>query len=134
MPLFGNRRRQQQPAPSYIGRKFASRAGVEESLVNVRAAMTQQLGSEPEFLTVRWTGPDPVPETVLAIVPHGVPPTARSRTASYLALWPDGTMYFVAPDYAVRPTPPLVGMWKMRDSSLTSVGSVGGDEFGVTGI
>ncbi|MFF7148440.1 hypothetical protein OHN99_07030 [Streptomyces jietaisiensis] len=43
-------------------------------------------------------------------------------------------MYFVAPDYAVRPTPPLVGMWKMRDSSLTSVGSVGGDEFGVTGI
>ncbi|WP_149830793.1 hypothetical protein [Streptomyces tailanensis] len=128
MPLFGNRRRQHRETPTYIGRKFSSRAGVEESIANFRMAISQQLGSEPEFFTAEWTGPDPAPVTVI-----GAAPTTRREAASYLTLWADGGMYFVAPDYAVRPTPPLVGMWKMRDTSLTSTGSVEAGEFGVRG-
>ncbi|MEU4498575.1 hypothetical protein AB0F96_35340 [Streptomyces sp. NPDC023998] len=42
-------------------------------------------------------------------------------------------MHFVAPDYQQRPTSPLVGMWKMRDGSLPSTGSVEAGEFGVGG-
>ncbi|MFE7760917.1 hypothetical protein [Streptomyces sp. NPDC057438] len=133
MPLFGNRRRQHREVPTYIGRKFSSRAGVEESIAHFRSAITQQLGTEPEFFTAEWTGPDPAPVTVIGAVPPGTAPAARRQATSYLALWPDGGMHFVAPDYAVRPTPPLVGMWKMRDASLASTGSVEADEFGVGG-
>ncbi|MFJ3894496.1 hypothetical protein [Streptomyces sp. NPDC090083] len=131
MPLFGNRRQRHREELSYIGRKFSSQAGVEESIANFRAAITQQLGSEPEFFTAEWTGPDPAPVMVIGAAPGGTAQAVRSATASYLALWTDGGMYFVAPDYAVRPTPPLVGMWKMRDASLTSTGSVEAGEFGV---
>jgi hypothetical protein len=133
VPLFGNRRRQHREELAYIGRKFSSRAGVDESIANFRAAITQQLGSAPEFFTAEWTGPDPAPVTVVGAAPGGTAPAVRRAASSYLALWANGSMYFVAPDYSVRPTPPLVGMWKMRDASLTSTGSVEADEFGVGG-
>ncbi|MFE6893608.1 hypothetical protein [Streptomyces sp. NPDC057694] len=124
MGFFG-RRQQRQPArpPEYIGRKFHSDAGVESSLTNFRTALSQQMGSEPVVTPARWTGPDPAPEQVVA--------ARTAQGTAYLALWADGAMHFVAPDYHRTPTPPLVGMWKMRDNSLRSTGSVQADEFGV---
>ena len=135
MPLFGRRvRTTSSAAPSQgerIGRKFSSQAGVERSIENFRAAVTQQLGAEPTFFDAEWSGPEPAPLRVIGLVEGAVPPLGQRAGVSYLAVWPDGRMYFVAPDYSTQPTPPLVGMWKMRDSTLTSVGSVASSEFGV---
>ncbi|WP_328582694.1 hypothetical protein [Streptomyces sp. NBC_00370] len=122
MPLFGRRKQQSAGPVVRIGRKFHSDAGIEASVANFHAAATQQFGQEPVLTAARWTGPHPAPERLIAArTPSGT---------SYLALWSDGSMYFVAPDYQQLPTPPLVGMWKMRDNSLSSTGSVEASEFG----
>lgn len=135
MPLFGRRARTTSSSTAAqgerIGRKFSSSAGVERSIENFQAAVTQQLGAEPDFFNVEWSGPEPAPLRVIGVSEGGVPPLGRRSRVSYLAIWPDGRMYFVAPDYSTEPTPPLIGMWKMRDSTLTSVGSVASSEFGV---
>jgi hypothetical protein len=137
MPIFGRRNTapsahaRKSASAEYIGRKFRSSAGIEASIENFRAAVTQQEGTKPTFFDVEWSGPAPAPLRVIGVVQGRIPPLGSRAGVSYLAIWPDADMYFVAPDYEQRPTPPLVGMWKTRDASLSSVGSVAREEFAV---
>lgn len=144
MAFFGRRASASTPSTSqaprprsapararFVGRKFTSEEPVERSIEHFKAALTQQTGAVPTFFDVEWSGPAPAPERLVGFVLGGVPPLGQRAHVSYLALWPDGRMYFVAHDYEIRPTPPLVGLWKTRDGSLSSVGSVAESEFRV---
>ena len=122
MPLFGRRPAKAQPAIGEpIGRKFTSRQPLKQCIDNFRTVITQQEG-DVEFFTPEWA--DNSREAPAVLIGCR---TLSSHKPTYLAVWDTGSareMYFVAPDYATRSTPPMVGAWKMRDNSLTSVGSV----------
>jgi hypothetical protein len=106
-----------------MGRKFRSDQSVEVCVETFRELVAEQLAADVQFFSPQWA--DATREAPAALI--GATATRSAKDATYLAVWDTGAtreMYFVAPDYATRPTPPLVGAWKMRDQSLASVGSV----------
>ena len=90
-------------------------------LDNFAAVVTDHLGGSSEAFQPRWSGdPNDEPTALAGIGSDG-------GSAYYVAVWhrPGGSeIHFITPDYAADPTPPLIGAWKMRDRSLSSVGSV----------
>lgn len=139
--IFRKNKTEPQVQP-FIGRKFRSSLTVDECLANYRVARDQCYQVVDEFEPV-WSPPDPgtyvssqggqltgPPSRVLAN-------TLAAGGVIQLAVW-DGAvaggggtqMWFVPPGFDQSPIP-LAGTWKMRDSSLSSVGWVEGPLWGL---
>jgi hypothetical protein len=107
-----------------LGRKLRSALTVQECLENFTEVVTGYLGGPARLLHPNWA------DTSLdapAVLVAAAPAEGGHRGPVYLAIWDQETvrrMYLVTPDYAAVRTPPMIGAWKMRDSSLTSEGTV----------
>jgi hypothetical protein len=112
-----------------IGRKLSSGLSIDECVANFRAVVASLMNVQPEDLnplTLGWGDlSQPTPARLLGVWLESPRPIPPAPLAIYLAIW-EGVyareMYVVLPDYG-SPTP-IFGSWKMRDSSLTSTGSV----------
>lgn len=131
---FFRKAKPKQTRQQFIGRKFRSGLSADECLQNYRAVRDQCYDVVDEFEPV-WSTPDPgAYESAEVSAPEGPPVSVVASTLStggvlYLAVWGgtalggDTQMWFVPPEFDGSPIP-LAGVWKMRDSSLSSIGSV----------
>jgi hypothetical protein len=137
----------------FIGRKFRSSLSLQECLKNYAEVSGECYTVAGPMYDVPWHTPTPPPsfQPSQSALP-AMPPTRAVATdltqggRIYLALWdgmvsyssdtpkagPPCEMWFVSPDYGALSFP-IAGKWKMRDSSLSSIGSVEGKLWGIRG-
>lgn len=125
MPLFGRRRSSQGQGSAIedqnLGRKMRSALAPDECLANFTAVVADHLGVRTATFEPQWTGQSADMPAVLAGI------ESQGGRAYYVAIWRRSNyseIHFITPDYSANPTPPLIGAWKMRDQSLSSMGSV----------
>jgi hypothetical protein len=156
MGLFG--RRGSAPSPSatagnsgatVIGRKFRSSLSVEDCLENYSAVKDECYDVQGPLVDVEWHMPANFAslESTQGIVPATPPVRVVASDLAggghiYLAIWASCPTYaeadsfrelwFVPPGFDTSPIP-IAGRWKMRDSSLSSIGYVESAFWGAAG-
>lgn len=135
----------------FIGRKFRSSTSLQECLTTYAEVSAECYRTAGPMYDVPWHMPTPPPsfQPSQGTPPH-IPPARVVATdlvqdgRIYLALWdgmvsydghpgkvgPPCEMWFVSPDYGALSFP-IAGRWKMRDNSLSSIGSVEGQLWGI---
>jgi hypothetical protein len=135
----------------FIGRKFRSSASLQECLSTYAEVSAECYRTAGPMYDVPWDMPTPPPGfqpsqgTAPEISPTRMVATDLAQGGRiYLALWdgmvsyggtsaaggPPCEMWFVPPGFDTSPIP-IAGRWKMRDNSLSSIGSVEGQLWGV---
>jgi hypothetical protein len=159
MGIFSRKSKESTPQRSsmgssykFIGRKFSSSASLQECLKTYAEVSTDCYRTAGPMYDVAWHMPTP-PSSFQPSqgTPPNIPPTRAVATdlvqggRIYLALWdgmvsrgghsgkvgPPCEMWFVSPDYGASSFP-IAGRWKMRDNSLSSIGSVEGQLWGIS--
>jgi len=130
MPIFGRRSKASHRStgdsqPIQLGRRMRSNRTPDECLESFISVIADHFGTEPVTFFPRWTDESTEAPTLLA---SATPNAAQaSQPPFYVAIWErDGwsEIFFVTPDYARNPTPPIIGAWARRDPSLSSMGTV----------
>jgi hypothetical protein len=131
-------------SPDFIGRKFLSSLSIQECLSNFSAVKDECYSTVGPMRDIEWQMPIGLPErTSQGLVPTAPPDKVVASDLVgggqiYLALWDSGVsygpgrreMWFVPPGFDGSPIP-IAGRWKMRDGSLSSIGSVESTLWGV---
>jgi hypothetical protein len=136
----------------FIGRKFRSQATLSECLETYAAVSAECYRTAGSMYETEWHMPIvPAAFQPSQGTPPLVPPAKVVATdligggRIYLAVWdgvvsygggvptggPPCEMWFVPPGFDTSPIP-IAGTWKMRDSSLSSIGWVEGPMWGIS--
>jgi hypothetical protein len=104
-----------------LGRVLGSSMSVDECLTNFTEVARSEFTGKPKEL--QWVGS--TTEAPIRVV--GIDSGRNDGQILALAIWdagPSREMHLIIPGYAGGGPFPMIGQWKMRDSSLSSRGTV----------